>query len=163
MFYQLIKNLFSMTSRPAPRLGRQWKELKLKGQSTISPIPLIFNHNRNKVPKYHSLPKYQNLLHKLSICDKRKTKPIGRLSNFRRYPFIFPGDDLVSDTDNLFWFHTNACFVVTEKVSKLLKLHGRFRCHIWIQYRLCINLNVLIYVHSMFHLHSPTLCYCSLV
>ena len=44
------------------------------------------------------------------------------------------------------------------------KLHGRFICHIWIQYRLCITtIMFLLYVHCMFHLHLLLPLYSSLM
>ena len=47
---------------------------------------------------------------------------------------------------------TNMPHVVAGNFSA--KPHGRFRCHIWIQYGSCITIfTFLIYVHSMFHLH----------
>ena len=44
------------------------------------------------------------------------------------------------------------------------KLHGRFICHVWIQYGLCIAiLTYLKYVHSVFHLHLLLPLYSSLM
>ena len=44
------------------------------------------------------------------------------------------------------------------------KLHGRFICHIWLKYGLCITiLTFLLYVYSMFHLHLLLPLYSSLM
>ena len=56
----------------------------------------------------------------------------------------------------------NTHHVVVGNVST--KLHGRFICHIWLQYGLCITiLTFFIHVCSMFHLHLLLLLYSSLM
>ena len=56
----------------------------------------------------------------------------------------------------------NTQHVIARNFS--IKLHGRFICHIWLKYSLCITiLTFLIYVYSMFHLQLLLPLYSSLM
>ena len=162
IFYQLINNLFSRASRPEPRLGRQWKKLKNISSWGFSTTPLLFDLQLHAwcLCWWQKRSKYQPLffLNFQKWCYKsflytanKKSKLIGTPSNITN-PSI-PPCVMIRWVMQTIWFDfTNTRHVLAGNFSA--KLHGRFRCHIWIQYGPCITtLTFLIYVHSMFH-HS---------
>ena len=157
IFYQLINNLLSRASRPGPRIGRRWKDLKhIRGRG-FSPTPFLSFDLRlqawclwwwQKRSKYQPLffLNFQKWCYKSSLYTAANQKIKAYWHTFQFYKPIYCSCDQASDADDLFWFHQDAWFSA--------KPHGRFRWHIWIQYWPCITiLAFLIYVHSMFHLH----------
>ena len=109
IFYQLINNLFSRASRPEPRLGRRWKELKHIARGRVRFSPHYF----------WSSSITETFFYKSSFTAKKKSKLIGRLSNFTN-SFIPLCDDQMSDVDDLLWFHQHApccCGKISFKVA----------------------------------------------
>ena len=167
IFYQLINNLLSRASRPGPRIGRRWKDLKhIRGRG-FSPTPfLCFDLQLQawclwwwqKRSKYQPLffLNFQKWCYKSSLYKaNKKSKLIGRLSNFKN-PFIPPCDVQVSDADNVLISPIRA-MLLRENVLQNCMIDSW--CHIWIQYRPYITiLTFHIYVHRMFHLHPWSVC-----